>query len=176
MDIPSNSLIAVGRISGTHGIRGQVRLHSYSGNLASLQSVQEILLRLPTGSVLKVLIKRAVNHSGKILLTLDGYNDIDQALKLVGGELLLQRDRLPATEPDEYYWQDLLGLNVITDEGRFLGVVSDIMETGANDVYIVRNEETRHEYLIPAIGSVISKIDLQTGTMTITPLEGLLEL
>jgi len=176
MDLINQNLIAVGRISGTHGIRGQVRLHSYSGNLESLQAAHDALLRFPGGNSRQVKIKRAADHSGKILLALDAVDSIEQAEELIGCELLLQRDHLPPPAADEYYWHDLLGLSVVTDEGQTLGTIKDIMETGANDVYLVRDDVQRREYLIPAIARVISSINLQTGIMTITPLEGLLDL
>lgn len=176
MDASNNNLIAVGRISGTHGIKGQLRLHSYSGNLESLQAAKNVLLRFPAGVTRQIQLKRAAYHSGKFLLTLDGFDTIEKAQELTGCELLLQRDQLPIPEADEYYWQDLLGLSVVTTEGQELGCIKDILETGANDVYLVHNETTRREYLIPAIASVITSVNLQTGCMTITPLEGLLDL
>jgi len=176
MDASNNNLIAVGRISGTHGIKGQLRLHSYSGNLESLQAAKNVLLRFPAGVTRQIQLKRAAYHSGKFLLTLDGFDTIEKAQELTGCELLLQRDQLPVPEADEYYWQDLLGLSVVTTEGQELGCIKNILETGANDVYLVHNETTRREYLIPAIASVITSVNLQTGCMTIPPLEGLLDL
>jgi 16S rRNA processing protein RimM len=176
MDDSSDNLITVGRISGTHGVRGQVRLHSYSGNLESLQAAHDVLLRFPSGISRQIKLARVILHSGKILLALEGIDAIDQAQEFVGCELILQWEQLPKPDEDEYYWRDLLGLSVITSDGQLLGNISDIMETGANDVYLVKNDATRREYLIPAISNVIDKIDLQTGTMTITPLEGLLDL
>ena len=136
----------------------------------------DLQVNFSDGTDTTVFIQRAALHGGKILLTLAGYSSIDQAQSLVGAELLLRRDQLPATEPDEYYWQDLLGLAVQTDKGQRLGSIREILETGANDVYLVRDEATRREYLIPAIARVINSIDLQAGVMTITPLEGLLDL
>lgn len=171
-----DNLIAVGRISGTHGVRGQVRLHSYSGNLESLQAAHDILLRFPTGVSRQIKLARVALHSGKILLTLEGTDTIEQAQELVGSELVLQWEQLPKPDADEYYWRDLLGLSVFTNEGQLLGKIKDIMETGANDVYLVKNDTTKREYLIPAIASVIDKVDLNTGILTITPLEGLLDL
>jgi 16S rRNA processing protein RimM len=176
MDVSPENLIVVGYISGTHGIKGQVKLHSYSGNLASLQATQQVCLRSKSGVSFQVRLKRASDHSGKILLSLDGYDSITQAEDLIGCELLLQRDQLPAPDEDEYYWHDLLGLSVITNAGIKLGVVADILETGANDVYLVKDAENRREYLIPAIANVINSINLQSGTMFVTPLEGLLDL
>jgi len=176
MDVSRENLIAVGQISGTHGIKGQVKLHSYSGNLASLQAAQHVLLCSKSGVQRQIQLKRAANHSGKILLTLDGFDTIEQAEELVGCELLLQRNQLPVTDEDEYYWHDLLGLSVVTTEGQTLGSIAEILETGANDVYLVRNTENHREYLIPAIASVVTNVNLQSGTMLVTPLEGLLDL
>lgn len=176
MTVSQENMIAVGQISGTHGIKGQVKLYSYSGNLESLQAARHIVLRSKSGDSHQVRIKHAANHSGKMLLSLDGYDSITQAETLVGYELLLQREQLPPPDDDEYYWHDLLGLTVVTSDGVALGTIADILETGANDVYLVRNQATRHEYMIPAIASVISSVNLQSGTMLITPLEGLLDL
>ena len=172
----NSELIPVGRISGTHGIRGQLKLHSYSGNLDSLQSVGQVILRAESGIQQAVTIRRAAYHSGKILLTLAGLDDINQALGLVGHELCLRRDQFPATDDGEYYWQDLLGLLVVTDNGYELGKLTDIMETGANDVYLIKKPATGKEYLIPAIADVIRDVDLALKVMTVTPLDGMLDL
>lgn len=169
-----DNLITVGRISGTHGIRGQLRLHSYSGNLDSLRAVRRITLRLPDGSYREFDLQRAAMHGGKVLLTLADYDNINQVLDLVGSELCLRREQLPEPDEDEYYWHDLLGMTVITDEGVKLGAIVEILETGANDVYVVRG--AGREYLIPAVASVVDRVDLPSKTMYVTPLEGLLDL
>lgn len=176
MTTAESNLIAVGRINGTHGIRGQLRFHSYSGNLESLATADLVLLAGNDGSRKSVRIKRAIQHAGKILLTLEGYDSINEASHLIGTELLLQREQLPEPAADEYYWQDLIGLTVMTVNGELLGTLTEIMETGANDVYLVHNRQTGREYLLPAIASVIGNVDLQARQMTVTPLEGLLDL
>lgn len=167
-------LIAVGRITGTHGIKGQLRLQSYSGNLDSLSAAQHITLRLSDGSYREFGLIRAAQHGGAFLLTLAEFNNINQVLHLVGSELCLLRQQLPTPAEGEYYWQDLLGMTVITDDTTLLGTISEILETGANDVYVVTGQG--REYLIPAVASVVAKVDLASKTMTITPLEGLLDL
>lgn len=174
MSQESANLIAVGRISGTHGIRGQLRLHSYSGNQESLKAARQVFLRLPDGTLREYGLRRASEHGGVFLLTLADFDNINQVLGLVGSELCLQRGQLPTPAEDEYYWQDLLGLAVVTDDGTALGTISEILETGANDIYVVSGHG--REYLIPAVASVIANVDLASKTMTITPLEGLLDL
>ncbi len=176
MEAETNKLIVVGRITATHGIRGQVRLHSYSGNLDNLRSAENVFLRLPGGSLTEISIRQVNSHGGKVLLSLAGYDSIEASNPLISSELLLYKDKLPEPEADEFYWHELIGMTVVTDDGKKLGRLSEIMETGANDVYVVQNEDSKREYLIPAIASVISKIDLAEGCMTITPLEGLLDL
>lgn len=174
METELKDLVAVGRISGTHGVRGQLRLHSYSGNLETLRSARQITLRLTNGEFCHHSLTRATLHGTRILLTIRDIDDIDTASRLIGSELLVRQDQLPATEENEYYWKDLIGLSVVTGEGLKLGKLVQIMETGANDVYLVK--DGKREYLIPAIADVIQAVDLASGTMTITPLEGLLDL
>lgn len=171
----SDELITVGRISGTHGIKGHLKVHSYSGNLESLCAARSIMLRSPDGTPPREFgIKGVKPHGNGFILSLKGYDDIDQALPLVGSELCLRRSQLPEPEDDEYYWCDLIGLRVVTIDGVEVGTLADIFETGSNDVYVVRKD--KREYLIPAIAAVIKSVDLAGGTMVITPLDGLLDL
>lgn len=172
MEAPDR-MITVGRTSGTHGIRGHLKVHSYSGNLDSL--VQCGTLRLSrAGSTSSHIIQDVRPHKGGFIIKLKGIDDISQAETLVGCDVLLAREQLPETGSDEYYWCDLMGLTVETVEGRLLGRVTDIFETGSSDIYVVTG--TGREYLIPAIADVIDSIDLNGGKMVITPLEGLLDL
>lgn len=167
-------LIPVGKIIGTHGIKGLLRVHSFSGNIESLQSSRTVTVKSPAGALTRFELKSVVPHAGKLMIGLQGLDDINLAEPLVGSEICLLRSQLPEPEDNEYYWCDLIGLQVATLDGRELGIVSDIFETGSNDVYVVRGAE--QEYLIPAIATVISNIDLKTGRMLVTPLEGLLDL
>ena len=170
-----DELITVGRISGTHGIKGQLKVYSYSGNLESLSAARIVMLRSTDGTTPREFdIKGVKPHSNGFILSLKGYDDIDQALSLVGCELCIKRSQLPEPEDDEYYWCDLIGLRVVTADGFEVGTLADIFETGSNDIYVVRKD--RQEYLIPAIATVISSVDLAGGTMVITPLDGLLDL
>jgi 16S rRNA processing protein RimM len=168
-------LIAVGKISGTHGVRGHLKVYSYSGNIESLSAARVVTLRRPEGTAIGEFDIRSVKpHGSGFILLLNGFDDIDQALPLVGSELCLTRSQFPEPEDDEYYWCDLIGLQVVTAEGVKLGTIAEIFETGSNDVYVVR--DGKREYLIPAIAEVIKSVDLEGGTMVITPLDGLLDL
>lgn len=170
----SDVLIPVGKIIGTHGIKGLLKVHSFSGNLESLQSSKTVTVKSTRGVLSQFGLKSVVPHAGKLMVGLHGLDDINLVEPLVGSEICLMRSQLPEPEDNEYYWCDLIGLQVCTVDGRELGSVSEIFQTGSNDVYVVQGGE--REYLIPAIADVISSIDMKNGRILVTPLEGLLEL
>ena len=131
-------------------------------------------MKSPTGQLQEMHLETAAHHGGKFILHFNGYDNIDQALSLVGSEVCLLRSRLPKPDEDEYYWCDLMGLEVVTISGESIGVIADIFETGSSDIYVVRG--SGKEYLIPAIANVITSVDIASGKMVITPMEGLLDL
>jgi len=169
-----NELVPVGKIIGTHGIKGLLKVYSYSGNIQSLQSAEIVILKGVDGTLREYSLKSVSAHAGGFLVGLDNFSDINQVLHLSGSELCLKRCQLPVPDDGEYYWRDLIGLTVSTDQGIELGPIVDIFETGSNDIYVVRG--SAKEYLIPAIADVIAHIDLPEKKMIITPLDGLLDL
>jgi len=170
----SEELITVGKIIGTHGIKGQLKLHSYSGNAESLSTARSVTLKSPGGALNELTITSFKANSGKFIIGLQGFDDINLVQPFMGNEICLKRGQLPELEADEYYWSDLIGLQVFTDSGALLGTIADIFETGSSDIYVVRGEE--REYLIPAIADVIKTVDPAGGKIVITPLDGLLDL
>jgi 16S rRNA processing protein RimM len=169
-----DELIPVGKIIGTHGIKGFLKVFSYSGNIQSLLAAETVILKGKDGKLSEHAVKSVSAHSNGFILALDDFSDINQVLTFTGSELCLKRSQLPIPDDDEYYWRDLIGLAVFTDQGVDLGTVVDIFETGSSDIYVVRGSSK--EYLIPAIADVISGIDIAGKKMIITPLEGLLDL
>ena len=170
----SEELIPVGKIIGTHGIKGQLKVHSYSGNFESLSAARSVVLKSAGGTLQEFTLKSINANSGKFIIGFTDFDDIDQVKPLVGNELCLKRCQLPKLTDDEYYWSDLIGLQVFTDDGTLLGKIAEIFETGSSDIYVVRNE--KREYLIPAIADVVKQVDLAGGKIVITPLDGLLDL
>ena len=170
----SEELIPVGKIIGTHGIKGQMKVHSYSGNFESLSAARSVVLKSAGGTLQEFTLKSINANSGKFIIGFTDFDDIDQVKPLVGNELCLKRCQLPKLTDDEYYWSDLIGLQVFTDDGTLLGKIAEIFETGSSDIYVVRNE--KREYLIPAIADVVKQVDLAGGKIVITPLDGLLDL
>ena len=172
--IAQDELVLVGKIVGTHGIKGLLKVYSYSGNIQSLQSAGTVFLKDKKGVLCEHVIKSVTAHAGGFIIGLDDFTDINLVLPLNGSELYVKLSQLPVPDVDEYYWRDLIGLTVITDQGMELGTLVDIFETGSSDIYVVRGE--LKEYLIPAIADVISLVDVPGKKMIITPLEGLLDL
>ena len=167
-------LIPIGKITSTHGIKGFVKVHSFSGNIGNLSGVKDITIRFANGTTGQYRLKSLSANSSKLLVSFEGLNDIDMVKPIIGSEICIYRSQFAAPAEDEYYWCDLMGLHVSTIDGVELGTVADIFETGSSDVYVVKGNG--REYLIPAIADVISNIDLEKGTILITPLEGLLDL
>ncbi len=170
----AEEIVVLGRIAGTHGIRGELKFHSFSGEATTLQQATTVFLRVPGGAPEPFPIASVRGNGKKILLALKGFDSIEQAQRLIGREVCVREDQLPALDDGEYYWRDLLGLNVVTTAGESLGILKDIFATGSNDVYVVR--QGQREYMIPALEDVVVQIDLTRRVMTISPYEGLLDL
>jgi len=108
-----------------------------------------------------------------LILSFEGIDKREEAVLLRNALVELAEEALPPLQKNEFYHRQIIGLMVITSEGREIGRVAEILETGSNDVYAVRGQGK--EYLIPAIKDIISRIDLRSGTIIITPMEGLLD-
>ena len=149
--------IIMGRIAGPYGVKGWLRVVSYTEQPDTLIEYAPWYLRhghrwQPTRVI---EVKR---HAKGLLVRLPDCDDRDKAVELAGTDIGIYRRQLPVTSRDEYYWDDLIGLPVVTLDGQLLGTVDHLIETGANDVLVVRGERER---LIPFIrGSVIAQVDL----------------
>jgi 16S rRNA processing protein RimM len=160
-------LVVVGQIAGVYGVRGWVKIRSYTAPQENLFKYQPWTLRASAPAVpasIKLLQWRV---QGKGLIAqFDGYSDRDQAALLNGAEILVQRSALPKPKKDEYYWSDLIGLRVINREAIELGVVDHLLETGANDVLVVKGAEKEH--LVPWVpGPYVLDVNLAEGVIRV---------
>jgi 16S rRNA processing protein RimM len=154
--------VVVGRITRAHGVRGWVRIQSWTAPPENLLGYRPWLLR--EGDGWRALAVDEVDRQPKGLIArLGGVDDRDAADALAGREIAVPRHCLPAAEDDEYYWFDLIGLEVRTPDGRELGRIERLLETGANDVLVVRGED--RERLVPFIESVVREVDLEAGRL-----------
>lgn len=159
-----DTLVTVGRISGVYGVKGWLRIYSYTEPRDNILQYNPWQLRLPDGwRSVEVLAGRS--HGKGVIAQLDGCDDRDQAARWVDVEIAVRREQLPAAAAGEYYWRDLIGLRVVNQDGEALGVVDHLLETGANDVLVVRGERER---LIPyALGEVVTAVDLEAGELQV---------
>lgn len=159
-----SGMVVVGRISGLYGVRGWVRIFSYTDPRENVIDYSPWLVNIDgQWQSMKVVSGRAQGKS--VVVNLAGYADRDAAIRLLGKDIAIRREQLAAPAPGEYYWADLEGLRVVTRTGIDLGLVDHLFQTGANDVVVVKGDRER---LIPFVqGEIIHNIDLQQGVMVV---------
>lgn len=155
-------MIAVGRISGLFGAHGWVKVFSYTEPRERIVAYRQWYVR--RGEQWQPLAVLEGGRRGKnVVARLDGVEDREAARALIGADIALERRQLPDLEQGEYYWADLEGLRVVTVGGIELGTVDHLIETGSNDVLVVRNDRER---LIPYIrDQVVVEVDLEGGVL-----------
>ena len=163
--------LLIGKITGAHGIRGDVKLLSYAESLSVFSQGSRILLKKGDQPGQYYIIDRVKPFKRHGLMTLKGMHNRDQAESLAGWEVHIDASLLPEPEEDAYYWRDLIGMSVLTAEGRSIGRLTEIIPTGSNDVYVVQDGDT--ETLVPAIQSVVIDIDTDRNIITVDLPEGL---
>lgn len=162
--------LQVGVISSTHGIRGEVKVFPTMDDPARYKKLKRVLL--DTGKErLELEIQSVKFFKQFVIVKFKGIDNINEVERYKGMPLLVAREDAVKLENDEYYIADLIGMEVYTEEGRF-GVLKDVMETGANEVYIVDSDE-HGEVLVPAIRQCILDVDVEKKTMKIHLLDGL---
>lgn len=173
MSTESSKLVNVGRITAVYGIKGWVKVHSYTEPQENLFSYHPWLLKTKHG-VKKIEIDDARPHGNAFVAHIVGVDDRDLALEYTAADIAIERDLLPELDDGEYYWSQLEGLVVISCyEGKEqrLGVVSKIMETGANDVLVVTADADsidKRERLIPYVPEqFVVSVDLVAGEMRV---------
>ncbi len=132
-----------------------------------------MLVKLVSGPIREHKVISAAPHKNVLLMKLEGLESGVDAEAYRGAEIYLHKESLKREE-DEYFWEELLGIDVYLDRGDHLGILSQIIPTGAHDIYVVKGGG--REFMIPAVHEVIKRIDLENRRMTIVALEGLLEL
>lgn len=168
-------MLPIGKVVGLHGIKGNVKIKSYAESLEIFKPDTRLLLETPGEKKNGYTVRWAKSHSKGALLSLKEIDSRDQAEELVGSTMFIEKADLPEPEAGSYYWIDIIGLSVFTVDGEFLGQIDSILQTGSNDVYVVKNRELgpRYEMLIPALESVIQSIDLEAKMMRVDLPEGL---
>jgi 16S rRNA processing protein RimM len=166
----------VGKIVNTHGIRGEVRVISRTdfpeqrykkGNTLYIFTEQ-------SEKPIAVTVKSHRVHKSFDLLSFEGYDNINLVEKFKGAMLKVPESQLGELNEGEYYFHEIIGCTVVTEKGEVVGTVKEILTPGANDVWVVKRNDGK-EVLIPYIEDVVKAVDVDKKTITIRPMEGLLE-
>lgn len=164
---PAFAPVILGRISGVYGVRGWVRIFSYTDPREALLDYGPWWVRSAghAGDWRPVPVAEGRRHGKSVIARLEGYADRDRAAELVGSEIAVAPEALPAPEEGRYYWRDLEGLAVLHRDGTPLGRVDYVMETGTHDVLVVAGERERLVPFVP--GEVVLDVDLAAGVIRV---------
>ena len=187
--------LRVGVITSPHGVRGEVKVYPTTDDVMRFKKLDKVILDLGRGETRELKIRQVKFFKNMVILKFDGVDTMNEVEGWRQKDLLITRDQAIPLEEDEFFITDLIGLNVVTDEGETLGTLTDVMETGANDVYCVKTPEGKDDdstdletedskttfgndekLLLPAIRDCILDVDLDKEEMLVHVLPGLLDL
>lgn len=165
--------LRVGVIASTHGLKGEVKVFPTTDDPERFRKLKQVLL--DAGNEYKPLNVTGVRFfKNQVILKFREFNDINEIEKYKGRDLLVTREQAVPLDENENFIVDLIGLQVWTDQEELLGTLTDVLQTGANDVYVVETAQKK-EILLPAIPSCILEVNVEEGRMLVHVLEGLLE-
>ncbi|MFZ0448095.1 MAG: ribosome maturation factor RimM [Desulfatiglandaceae bacterium] len=171
---PDDSLLAVGKVLRPHGLRGLLRIQVYADSGSIFDKAGKVFLKLESAECLEFTFNSLQPVKSNFILKLEELASLNEAEKYRGAEILVRKDALPPREDDEYFWFELVGLDVFSENGEYLGPIIDIISTGGHDTYVVKGG--KGEILIPGTHETVKDIDLERRKMTISPIEGLLDI
>lgn len=163
--MPNSDYLNAGEISGVFGVKGAVKIFSFTEPRENILRYSPWFLQ-KNNQIKEIKVTGGQRHGNAVIAELEGVGDRDAAFALMGSKILISKQQLPRPKPGEYYWADLMGLRVETESGVRLGVVDHLLETGANDVLVVRDGDV--ERLVPfLLQRTVLQIDLDTGLMIV---------
>ena len=166
--------LRVGVISSTHGIRGEVKVYPTTDDPERFRELKKVILDAKGGQ--RTLEIQGVKFcKNQVILKFRGLDNINDVEKYKGTDLLIPREDAVPLEENENFIADLIDMEVVTDAGERLGILTDVIQTGANDVYVVKTSQEK-EILLPAIRDCILEVDVEEKRMRVHVLEGLLDL
>ena len=156
--------VELGKVVGVWGVRGYVKIYSYTREPEGIARYPVWILHSPEGEI-SVNVIECRRQGRSLVAQLEGIEDRDQAGKMVGNRVSIRTSDLPGLSQGEYYWRQLIGLEVVNIEGHQLGRVEYLLETGANDVLVIADDSVQR--LIPYVPEVINDVDLDAGVLTV---------
>ncbi|VAX30158.1 16S rRNA processing protein RimM [hydrothermal vent metagenome] len=173
----TNEWVPVGTIPRTHGLKGEFKFHPFVTEPGILNNLNHLKLKGGSAQETEFDVESLRGMPGKLIVKLKGINNIDDAEAYTGQTVLAPETGFKELPKGEYYWFQVLGLNVYDEDGHHYGQVTDIIETGSNDVYVVQDStrEDSKEILIPMIDWVVKNIDIEEKKLVFDNVEGLIE-
>ena len=169
-----NNYLRVGVIANTHGIRGEAKVFPTTDDVNRFEMLKEVIL--DTGNEYITLKVQSVKYfKNMVIMKFKGIDNIDDIEKFKGKDLLVTRENAVHLEENEYFIADLIDMEVFNEDGEKLGIIFDVMQTGANDVYVIKLDENGKELLLPNIDECILDVNIEDKIMKVHVLEGLLD-
>ena len=165
--------LQIGKIVNTVGVRGEIKIYPTTDDPKRFSLLSEIETLDTKGIKKSFAIEKVRYQKNLVIMKLSGVDDMDTATGLRGYTIIVDRANALPLDEDQYYIADLIGLDVVTEEGQKLGVIADVLQTGANDVYVVRPEAGK-DILIPAIKQCVINVDVAGGKVVVRLMEGLM--
>jgi 16S rRNA processing protein RimM len=164
--------IIVGKVSGVYGVKGWVKIYSYTEPREGITQYRPWYLKhsgVNQGRWQEVRLEQGKRHAKTVIAKLEGFDDRNESMMLIGATIGIDPESLDSSKSDVYYWRDLIGLRVINQQGVELGLVEKLIETGANDVLVVKGDkENTRERLIPwTLGHSVVEVDLEQKTILV---------
>lgn len=170
---PEEQFIHIGSVTKAQGLNGEVAIAPLSGQPESFEAYTTLVLVDESGTLSPELtVDKLRIHKGKAIVKFDRVTDRTFAENIVGMGVLLAQKDLPPSEDDEYYWHEIIGLTVITEEGRYVGKVMSLFSNGAQDVMVISDQD--REYLVPLTDDIV--LSQNDDEMIIQPPPGLLDI
>ena len=179
--------LRIGVITSTHGLKGEVKVYPTTDSPKRFLEVENVILKTPKGDI-QTRIEGARFFKNLVIVKFETFNDVDQVNAMQGTDVMIERKDAQPLEEGEYYIADLLGCKVRVEEesrkycanllkdGEWLGTVKDVLQTGANDVYVVKTfVKDPDEVLLPVIPACIKNVDIEGGVITAFVLPGLID-
>lgn len=157
-------LLVVGKITSPYGVQGWLKIRSYTDPITNI--IEYYPWSMSQGDQCRqIRVLEARSHGRGIVAHIESINDRDAAAQLSGQEIFIQPDQLPKPADGQFYWRQLQGLRVVNLEGCFFGIVDHLLETGANDVLVVKGDRER---LIPyVVGDIVKNVDIEKGEIQV---------
>ena len=164
----------VGAVASVHGIKGEMKVFPTTDEPEKFKKLKTVCLKTG-GRECEIALQSVKFFKNMVIAKFEGIDSPEEARKYRGATLWIPREEAVALEKDEYYRADLIGLSVVAEGGEALGTLTDVLETGANDVYEITLQDKR-KALFPAIKDCVKAVDLEAGRMTVHVMDGLLDL